>query len=136
MPLGLTPLIGLVFFLKADRTEKSFIEAIRDLDWIGLVVLVGSSIALLYGITTGGVLHSWLSAQTIVPLVIGVLGIAAFVVFEGRWARNPLMPLRIFSRRTAAAGYASTFFHGFIVWAMSYLLILYVGLASHPFSMN
>ena len=112
--------------MKPDHTDKSFLEALKDLDWIGLVVLVGSSISLLYGITTAGVLHPWVSAQSIIPLVVGVVGLALFVVYQGLWARNPLMPLRIFSRRTAAAGYISTFFHGFIVWAMSYLLILYV----------
>lgn len=38
-----------------------------------------------------------------------------------------MIPLRIFKNRTAGAAYVSAFVLGFVLWAMQYYLILYVG---------
>lgn len=95
-------------------------------DWIGSILLTTSLISLLFGVTSGGVLHSWNSASVITPIIAGVLGTAGFLFYEGKYAVEPMIPLRIFASRTAGAGFLSSFMLGFVLWAMQYYLILYV----------
>lgn len=88
--------------------------------------MTSSLISLLYGITSGGVLHSWNSAAVITSIVIGTCGTAVFLLYEELFAKEPMIPLRIFKNRSAAAAYVSAFVLGFVLWAMQYYLILYV----------
>jgi len=99
--------------------------AVRKLDWIGMVILSASIVSFLYGITTGGNLAPWSSVSTILPIVAGALGFVGFAVFEG-YTENPLIPLRLFCERTAAAGFVASFLYGVIYWASSYYFIQYV----------
>lgn len=90
------------------------------------MILTGSLIALLYGITSGGVLHAWSSGAVIASIVVGLCGTTVFSVYEEFWAKEPMIPLRIFKNPTAGAAYVSAFVLGFVLWAMQYYLILYV----------
>jgi hypothetical protein len=101
-------------------------DRLRRADWVGILVLTGSLIALLYGITSGGVLHAWNSGAVIASIVVGLSGTAVFLIYEERWAEEPMIPSRIFKSRTAGAAYVGTFVLGFVLWAMQYYLILYV----------
>ena len=58
----------------------------------GLAVLV-------YGIVSTDV-HPWGSARTLVTLAVGLALLAAFFVTEARFAKDPLIPLSIFRRRS------------------------------------
>lgn len=88
--------------------------------------LTASLISLLYGVTSGGVLHPWRSASVISTIVVGTFGCVMFLLYEGFVASEPMIPLRIFSNRTAGSAYFSSFILGFVLWAMQYYLILYV----------
>jgi hypothetical protein len=92
----------------------------------GVVLLTGSLLGLLYGITAGGVLQPWKSGSIVAPIVIGTLGITAFAVFELRFARKPMIQVRLFGDRTIASGFFSAWAHGVIDIALAYYLILYV----------
>jgi len=50
--------------------------------------------------------YSWGSAQVLLPLVLGVLLIAVFLVLQARFSKAPLVPLRIFRSRSVAGGNA------------------------------
>jgi hypothetical protein len=117
---------GIHFFIHLASEPGSKIDRLRRADWVGIVVLTGSLIALLYGITSGGVLHAWSSGAVIASIVVGLSGIAVFSVYEELWAKEPIIPLRIFKNRTAGVAYVGTFVLGFVLWAMQYYLILYV----------
>jgi len=91
-----------------------------------MVILTGSLISILYGVTSGGVLHAWNSSAIITSIIVGSVGTAVFIIFEAKFAAAPMIPLRIFTNRTAGAAYTSSFVLGFVLWAMQYYLILYV----------
>ncbi|KAH8811091.1 major facilitator superfamily domain-containing protein [Xylogone sp. PMI_703] len=125
IPICLIPLAGLFFFLRLQQVKAPVIATLKRIDWIGILLLTLSSLSFLLGVTTGGILQPWGDARTIVPLVLGILGFVGFVFYEKLYAKIPLIQLRIFTRRTPAAGYVTTFAHGFIVWSISYLLNIY-----------
>lgn len=73
----------------------------------------------------GGVSYAWDSWRTLTPLIIGIVGLAVFVLFEEYVAPEPLIRLDIFKNRTAAVNYAGTVLHGMILWGLLYYEPLY-----------
>ncbi len=95
------------------------------MDWLGSVLFIGSTTSFLIPITWGGVSYAWNSWRTLVPLIIGVVGLVFFVVYEEKFAKEPLIRMDVFKNRTAAASYFETTVHGMILWCILYYLPLY-----------
>lgn len=86
-------------------------------------------------------MFAWSSPRTLVPLILGIAGIVAFILYEtlcfGKppandddsnattTTSNPLIPLAIFANRTAVVSYLGTLLHGLILWSLLYYLPLY-----------
>jgi len=126
LPLCVPSIAGIYFFMNLKSELQSVRERLRQVDWTGMLILTASLISLLYGVTSDGVLQPWDSAVVIFTIVIGTCGITCFLLYEAYFAKEPMIPLRIFSSRTAGAAYISSFILGFVLWAMQYYLILYV----------
>ena len=61
------------------------------MDNSGNVIVIGSTTSAAIGLTWGGVTSPWDSAQTLAPLIIGLVGLVLFMVYEAKWAENPLV---------------------------------------------
>jgi hypothetical protein len=105
---------------------SSFRSKIVRVDYLGITVFVAATTLLLYGLTTGGTSDPWDSAKVLAPLIIGAAGLGAFILVEGKVAKEPMVPLRIFIDRTANTGYFGCFVHGFAVWSITYYMIIFV----------
>ncbi|KAG0640926.1 major facilitator superfamily domain-containing protein [Tuber brumale] len=124
------PFCGLGFvliplFLNLNHRTTSFAEKLRRVDWLGSVLFVASMMSLLIPITWGGVMYPWDHWRTLVPLVLGVVGLAGFVLYERFVAKEPLIRLGVFATRTALVNYLGTIMHGMILWSLLYYLPLY-----------
>jgi hypothetical protein len=109
------------------------LEKLRRVDWIGMVLFVGSATAILIPMSWGGVMYAWSSWRTLVPLAVGGAGVGVFFSYENLWAREPLIPSTIFPNRTANIGYFTTVLQGLILWCVLYFLPLYLE-AVHDYS--
>ena len=78
----------------------------------------------LLGLEFGGVTHPWSSATVICLIVFGIVVACLFVLNEGKFARYPVMPLRMFNISSAAC-LGVCFCHGFTFIAGTYYLPLY-----------
>jgi len=85
---------------------------------VGLSVLV---LGIVRTDTTG-----WGSASTLGLLGAGVLMLVLFLAIEGRFAKNPLMPLRIYASRTLSAANVVVLLLGAAVFGMWFFLSLYL----------
>lgn len=92
-----------------------FVPKIRRMDWIGIILFMVSTTSLLFGVTVGGTLYQWTSFRTLLPLVLGVVGLFVFVIVEAYLPTEPMVSLKIFCSRTAASAYIGTFLHGMVV---------------------
>ena len=102
-------------FLNLNHRTTSFVEKLKRVDWVGSVLFVASMMSLLIPITWGGVMYPWDHWRTLVPLVLGVVGLVGFVLYEKFVAKEPLIRLGVFSTRTALVNYVGTVMHGMIV---------------------
>lgn len=61
----------------------------------------------------GGYSHAWSSAYVIAQLIIGVLLIAGFVVWEWKFSKDPMVPREMFAgQRIVAMAYGIAFIAG------------------------
>jgi hypothetical protein len=115
-------------FLQNDSHLDQNISLLTAYDWPGLFLSLASLGPLLYAVTTGGAIHAWTSVTILSLLVLGLVGLAAFLIYEGLFAKKPMVPLRIFRNITAISGFLSAWIQAVLIWAVGYYLVLYVRL--------
>lgn len=114
-----------MLFLRLNRTPDGLLDRLRQIDYIGTVLFVGSISSFLISLTWGGVVYRWSSWRSLVPLILGVAGLASFVVYEARVAARPTIPVTVFYNRTTAVTYIGDVLQGLVLWCMLYYLPLY-----------
>ncbi|KAF2253237.1 MFS general substrate transporter [Trematosphaeria pertusa] len=117
--------IMITLFLKLNYKTSSFIAKLRRVDWVGMVLFLGSTTGFLIPITWGGVQYPWDSWRTLVPMLVSAAGLVAFVIHQEYIAPEPLIRTSVFKNTTAAVTYLETVIHGIILWSVLYYLPLY-----------
>lgn len=112
-------------FLRLNIIPQRIAAKLRRVDWIGTVIFVGSMTSFLIPLTWGGVMYSWSSWRTLVPLLIGLAGMVGFCFYEAYLAPEPLLRLSVFRNRTTNIAYLTTTLHGMILWCLLYYMPLY-----------
>lgn len=126
LPFDGVALVVLFFTLKVETPKEPLIPGLQDLDWIGFLLIIGGTICFLYGLETGaGGVVPWSSALVICLILFGVLILALFVVWEACFAKNPVIPFRIFQNVTNIASFTLACIHSFVFISYDYFLPLY-----------
>ena len=121
LPVAVFALIAVPRLVSAHNGER---PVRGGSDVAGAVLLTSSMLAVVYGLLQGAD-HDWGSVRVALPIVLGVVLMALFVLLESR-LRQPLVPLSFFRHRVRAiacitsVAFASGFFATF------FLLTLYM----------
>ncbi|KAH7133366.1 major facilitator superfamily domain-containing protein [Dactylonectria estremocensis] len=127
LPLGGVGMVIAYMFLNLqwDR-EESTMAKLRRIDYGGNAILFAASVSILIALTWAGPVYPWSDARILVPLFLGVAGLAGFVVYEGSGIPvEPVMPVRLFPHRTARIIYFQTFLNSVLIMWCYYFLPLY-----------
>ena len=125
LPIVAVGFVGIIAFLKLHFKATSLRTKLAQIDYIGSFIFVASLTAFLIPLTWGGVMYSWSNWHTLVPLVVGIVGLASFGFYEAKVASITILPLSLFRNRSTSISYFGTFIHGMILWSMLYYLPLY-----------
>ncbi|KAH8655371.1 major facilitator superfamily protein [Xylariales sp. PMI_506] len=126
LPIAGAALIPMLMLKLRNPNTDTLWQRLLRVDWAGNAILVLAVVSLLLSLTWAGTQNPWSSWRTIVPLILGVLGLFAFAAYQtGSWLSSPTMPLRLFRNRTAAGGYVTSFLHGMILFWTGYFLPIY-----------
>jgi Fungal trichothecene efflux pump (TRI12) len=106
---------ALVVKLKIDRPPMTLLAKAQSIDWIGAFLFVASSCSFLIGIMWGGSQYAWSSLKTLLPIVLGTVGLIACLFWEAYGATQPFFRLSLFKSRTSNAAYFCTFLQGLLV---------------------
>jgi EmrB/QacA subfamily drug resistance transporter len=120
VPIGLIAL----FLVPAVVRESRADGLARHFDAAGAVTVTGSLMLLVFGLTRS-ITEGWTSPQTIGSLVASAGLMSAFLWIESH-SRSPLVPLRIFRRRTIAGANLIGLGLGTAAFGMFFLLSLYM----------
>ncbi|KAM0559333.1 hypothetical protein ACHAPJ_004356 [Fusarium lateritium] len=127
LPIGGAAIVVTYFFLNLqyDRTQSTM-DKLRRIDYIGNAILIGSSVSILIALTWAGPVYPWSDFHILVPLIIGLLGLVGFVIYEGSGIpAEPVMPVRLFPGRTSYIIYANTFLNMLLINWCYFFLPLY-----------
>ncbi len=76
-------------------------------------------------------MYEWSHWRTLVPLLLGVGGLIAFVIYSVYFSSEPLIRRSLFNSPTAITAYFGTVVHGIIVWSLLYYMPLYFEVAKN-----
>ncbi len=122
IPIGL---FAAAAALRVVPTVARDVSQRRDFDILGALTVTGGLVALTYAIV-GTEQHGWGSAHTLVYGGVGIALLLTFLAIEARFARAPLMPLRIFASRALSGANIVVFCLGATGFAMWYFVSLYL----------
>lgn len=91
-------LMTLVFYFPPPRVNSrglSKAEIIKQIDFVGGFLSVAGMLLFMAGLQWGGYQYSWRGAHVLAPLLIGAALIAAFLVWEWKFAKYPMFPSRL-----------------------------------------
>jgi EmrB/QacA subfamily drug resistance transporter len=120
LPVGLVA-IALVAFVMVEPLER---RHRHRFDWLGLVTLLGWTIALVFALESGGREYAWDSPEILGCLAFSAIVFGAFVVVERR-AVEPLIPLTLFEVPALRASAIITMFLGMSMFGVLSFLPLY-----------
>jgi EmrB/QacA subfamily drug resistance transporter len=121
VPIGIAAAVLAPRLVEEGRNPKTA----RSFDLAGALTITVGLVVLVYGIVRTEE-HGWGSAQALVPMLAGAALIATFVFIEGRLAKAPLVPLRIFASRTLTGANLVVFMLGASMFGMWYFVSLYL----------
>jgi MFS family permease len=126
LPIAGVSLVLLFLFLRVRNTDTPIAAGLKRIDFGGNALLVASMVAILLALTWGGTEHPWVSAETLVPLILGLLGLGVFAWLQSTsYHPEPTMPGRLFANRTSLSAFGLTFVHSVLMNWISYYLPLY-----------
>lgn len=118
----------MLLFLHIDAPKALTVrQGLRNIDWIGNFLLVGSVVGILIALTWADARYPWSSWHILVPLLVSFAGLGAFHTYEASsFCKHPTIPPRLFANRTAAVAFAVTFFMGIMAVYRTYFLVIYM----------
>ncbi|KAI1765452.1 major facilitator superfamily domain-containing protein [Hypoxylon sp. FL1150] len=128
LPVMGVGLLAIVVALNVQhRRSPTWRHALARVDFLGNAIFIPSMTAVFFGLIMGGQDgYPWGSWRIIVPLVLGILGWAAFHVHQASpVCREPSMPPRLFQNRTSVTGFLLIFLASIIMQAIGYFLPVY-----------
>ncbi|EAT76787.2 hypothetical protein SNOG_15949 [Parastagonospora nodorum SN15] len=99
---GLWAFIGLVlttvFYHPPPRVNSAGMtrrEVLAQIDYVGGFLSVAGMLLFMMGMQWGGYQYKWSSAHVLAPLILGVLLLVSFVLWEAYGAKHPMFPKRL-----------------------------------------
>ncbi|KAJ7674012.1 ABC transporter [Mycena polygramma] len=141
LPIGGAAMVVITLILNAvpplgsdptKRSRRDLRHQVRDIDWVGAVLVAGAVTALGLGLQWGGNTKAWGDKAVIITLVLAGLIAIVFVLWERYLGDRAMAPLKIFKSRSIYAIIAFGFLNRFTQLLFSYYLpILYQVVRQH-----
>ncbi|KAL1884005.1 hypothetical protein Daus18300_000114 [Diaporthe australafricana] len=122
-----------------DGQQETAWSKLKSIDYVGNMLVMGSTTSALVALTYGGAQYPWSSPQVVIPLALGVAGLIAFTLVEGLvpiplspavaerfTASHPVLPPRLLYHRTGAIVGVNAFLSSLVSsWANFFLSVYF-----------
>ena len=115
----------LLVFLDTHTPKTPLTVGLKAIDWLGASTVTAATLLFLLGLGFGGMRFSWNSAVVLCLIILGIILFVVFFLSQWKLAKDPVMPLTLFNKRSNAAALIVCFCHGFIMISFAYFIPLY-----------
>lgn len=115
----------ITFFLHLPIPQSKFSEKLKRVDYTGTAIVLAFSTLFLLALNFGGQTFPWKSAAVIVLLVLSVLLVGLLAIVEKKFAKEPIMPPRLFRNRSVVSVLLVNWFFGMTFFSAVYYLPVY-----------
>ncbi|TFY63949.1 hypothetical protein EVJ58_g2941 [Rhodofomes roseus] len=126
LPICGVAAIIMTFCLRVQTPPGTLREKLRRVDWLGTFLVIAATAACVIGLTWSGIQYSWTSAPVLAPLIIGIVGMVAFITYECIFPEYPLVPSALLSTITGISGYMQTFLLPIVMIGIIYYIPVYL----------
>ncbi|CAG8704484.1 21884_t:CDS:2, partial [Dentiscutata erythropus] len=95
LPLGAIAIISVIVFLHMQRPSGSVFEKIYRIDFLGIIIMIASTICLLLPLNWGGSTYAWDSPVVIGLFCAGAVGYIIFGLVESYVVNEPVAPHKV-----------------------------------------
>lgn len=122
----------LLLFFNLKKSAQSSLQSLLNFDWAGGIGILGGTITFLLGLESGAsAQHSWKSAYTLCLLISSLLILSLSLLWEWKWASQPLIPIRVLVGRSNLAALSAAFGHSVVFISYDFYLPLYFQMVLH-----
>ncbi|KAK4516866.1 uncharacterized protein ATC70_000192 [Mucor velutinosus] len=125
LPIGAVAMLVLFFFLRLPTPHGKLMDKLKRVDYAGTVIVLAFATLFLLALNFGGQEFPWNSAAVIVPLVLSILLVGLLVLVEKKFAKEPIMPPRLFTNRSVVSVILTNWFFGMTFFSAVYYLPIY-----------
>ncbi|EPS28507.1 hypothetical protein PDE_03453 [Penicillium oxalicum 114-2] len=122
-PFCLIAFPSLYFTLRKMKVTR---QQDQQIDWVGSFLFTSSMVCFLMGLSWGGTLYKWDNYRTLLPLILGAVGIVLTCFWECYGARWPFLPLPILKSRASIAVYLSALVQGISMFGILYYMTFFL----------
>ncbi|RHZ69268.1 hypothetical protein CDV55_106401 [Aspergillus turcosus] len=112
LPLTALTTLCVLFFMPLRKVSGAWKVKLAAVDFVGAALALGGTAVLLLGLNWGGGEYAWASAHVVATLVVGVAVCVAFVLWQWKGAKFPLVPMHIFRSRIVNGACLTMFVNG------------------------
>ncbi|KAH9993506.1 major facilitator superfamily domain-containing protein [Russula compacta] len=114
-----------VLLMRLKTPPATLKEKLSKMDFIGNLLIIGSITSVVIGLTWGGVQYPWSSAHVLSPLIVGLIGLVVFAIYEIYLCKPPVVPILLRMDWTGASGYIQNFAMAIILATLSYWFAIF-----------
>ncbi|KAI0205955.1 major facilitator superfamily transporter [Astrocystis sublimbata] len=113
-------LVAVPYLLTLKPREATFSEKLMRIDWLGSFIFTGSATSFLIAVSWGGSQYEWNSASTLVPLILGFVGLAFTLLYERLWAKQAFLRHSLYHDASSIVCYICGSIQGMVLYGLLY----------------
>ncbi|CAG8334331.1 unnamed protein product [Penicillium salamii] len=121
--------MGLALVLVAVKLKSKPIPLkakLVQIDWAGATLFVASACSFLIGLSWGGTQFPWSSWHTLIPIVLGMVGLGGSIYWENSIASRPFLRVQLFKKQSTIVAYICIFIQGLMLFCELYYIPIYL----------
>ncbi|KAI1125266.1 major facilitator superfamily transporter, partial [Nemania abortiva] len=113
-------MVAVPYLLTLKPKEATFCEKFARIDWLGSFIFTGSATSFLVAVSWGGSEFEWNSVQTLVPLIIGFVGLVVTLLYEKLWAKQAFLRHSLYHNNSSIVAYLCGCIQGMVLYGLLY----------------
>ncbi|KAI2634654.1 major facilitator superfamily transporter [Xylaria nigripes] len=113
-------LVAVPYLLTLKAKPATVNEKLGRIDWIGSVIFTASATSFLIAVSWGGSQYEWNDYQTLVPLILGFVGLLVTLAYERLWAKQPFLRHSLYHSTSSTITYVGGLIQGLVMYGLLY----------------